>query len=195
MRKPIIAVLLTLSAFAAGAVELYKWVDKDGVHYSDQPGPGAEKIEVQGVPKLGTTPVTEAAPTPAADADAFTGYEQFTVSEPADNGIVRDNSGTGAVAVTVALTPALRVDLGHTVRISIAGQTQGGAATQFSFAGIDRGTHSVSAAVIDQNGSTLRTATSTFTLQRTSILQKKPTPTPTPAPAPAPAPAPKPSTP
>jgi hypothetical protein len=191
MRKPTIAVLLMLSAFAAGAVELYKWVDKDGVHYSDQPAPGAEKIEVQGVPKLGTTPVTEAVPTPAAAGDEFAGYEEFAVAEPANNSIVRDNSGAGEVAVTVSLTPALRVDLGHTVRVSIAGQTQGGAATQFSFAGIDRGTYSVSAAVIDQNGSTLRTTTSTFTLQRTSILQKKPNPTPSPAPAPAP----KPSTP
>ncbi len=190
MRKSIIAVLLTLSTFAAGAVELYKWVDKDGVHYSDEPAPGAEKIEVQGVPSVGATPVVE--PAPAAPAAAsFAGYEQFAVTEPPDNSIVRDNSGSGAVAVTVSLTPALRADLGHTVRVMLAGQTQGGSATQFSFTGIDRGTHTISAAVIDGAGSTLQTATSTFTLQRTSILQKKPTPTP----APGPAPAPRPSTP
>ncbi len=185
MRKPIIAVLLTLSAFAAGATELYKWVDKDGVHYSDQPAPGAEKITIRSLPTMDSVPVPEAPSAPAEAGDAFTGYEGFTVSEPADNGIVRDNSGAGAVSVSVALTPALRVDLGHTVRVSVAGQTQGGAATQFSFTGIDRGTHSVSATVIDQNGSTLRTTTSTFTLQRTSILQKKPNPTPAPAPKPS----------
>jgi hypothetical protein len=189
MRNSIIAVLLTLSAFAAGAVELYKWVDKDGVHYSDQPAPGAEKMEIQGVPKLGTPPVVEAPPAAPA-AETFAGYEQFAVTEPPDNGIVRDNSGAGAVSVTVSLTPALRVDLGHTVRVMLAGQSQGGAATQFSFTGIDRGTHTVSAAVIDGAGSTLQTTASTFTLQRTSILQKKPTPTPAPGPAPSPAPSP-----
>ncbi len=194
MRNSIIAVLLTLSALAAGAVELYKWVDKDGVHYSDQPAPGAEKIEIHGVPKLGTTPVVEAPPAAPA-AETFAGYEQFAVTEPPDNGIVRDNSGAGAVSVTVSLTPALRVDLGHTVRVMLAGQTQGGAATQFSFTGIDRGTHAISAAVIDGAGSTVQTTTSIFTLQRTSVLQKKPAPTPAPGPAPSPAPSPPAATP
>ncbi|MCG3143278.1 MAG: hypothetical protein HONDAALG_00619 [Gammaproteobacteria bacterium] len=195
MRKSIIAVLLTLSTFAAGAVELYKWVDKDGVHYSDQPAPGAEKIEVHGVPNVGATPVPPPAAPAAPAAGTFAGYEQFAVTEPPDNGIIRDNSGAGEVSVTVSLTPALREDLGHTVRVTLAGQTQGGAATQFSFTGIDRGTHTISAAVIDGAGSTLQTTTATFTLQRTSILQKKPSPTPAPGPAPSPSPAPKPSTP
>lgn len=185
MRKSIIAVLLAVSSFAAGAVELYKWVDKDGVHYSDQPAPGAEKVEVHGVPSIGTTPVPKPAPA-APEAEPFAGYTQFAVTGPPDNSIVRDNSGAGEVSVTVSLMPPLRVDLGHTVRVDLAGQTQGGAATQFSFAGIDRGTHTISAAIIDGAGSTLQTTSSTFTLQRTSILQKKPAPAPAPAPAPKP---------
>ncbi|NNE61472.1 MAG: DUF4124 domain-containing protein, partial [Woeseia sp.] len=41
------AVVLFLCAAAASA-QVYKWTDADGVvHYSDQPTPGAEIIDIQ----------------------------------------------------------------------------------------------------------------------------------------------------
>ena len=163
----VFAVTLVASASAA-AVELYRWVDKDGlVHYSDQPGPGAEKITVQSVPTIGTTPVKDTIAEPPPPA-AFSGYERFVVAQPPNNETVRDN--TGAVTVSLELVPALQVELGHTVRVTLAGQTQGGAALQFSFAGIERGTHTVTAMVLDKDGVPIKTASSTFTLHKISKL-------------------------
>jgi hypothetical protein len=76
-----------LAAFAGNAAVIYKWTDADGVvHFSDQPVPGAERLEVGPAPRVGTfgekpppTPgrTTEKA-TPTKPAD----YTQFVLSSP-----------------------------------------------------------------------------------------------------------------
>lgn len=49
MRKALLTLMLCASTVAAAAT-VYKWVDAQGVtHYSDQPHPGAEKIEIGSV--------------------------------------------------------------------------------------------------------------------------------------------------
>lgn len=166
MRLISLTMLAMLAATVAADTELYKWTDKDGtVHYSDQPGPGAEKITVQDVPTIAAPPLPEAAASPA---DTAFRYRALSISDPPNNGTVRDNSG--AVSVTVNVVPPLRADLGHVVRVSLAGQTQDGIATAYAFANIDRGTHTVQASVIDRKGNTLMSGSSSFTLHRISKL-------------------------
>ena len=43
--------LTTLLASGLAAAQVYKWVDEDGVvHFSDQPRPGAEEVQIQRAP-------------------------------------------------------------------------------------------------------------------------------------------------
>lgn len=57
----IAAAVIALLSTAVQAVEVYKWVDKDGVvHYGDRPRPGAEMLEVR-EPPPGDTALAEAA--------------------------------------------------------------------------------------------------------------------------------------
>ncbi len=166
MRLTGLIVLAMLAATVAADTEIYRWTDQDGsIHYSDQPGPGAEKITVQEVPTIAAPPLPEAAASPA---NAAFRYQALSISDPPNNGTVRDNSG--AVNVTVNVVPPLRADLGHVVRVTLAGQTQDGTATAYAFANIDRGTHTVQASVVDRKGNTLLSSSSSFTLHRISKL-------------------------
>lgn len=169
MRIPLILLSTLLAGAAMADTEMYKWKDKDGtVHFSDQPAPGAEKIKVQNVNTVESPPVVDS-PAPAKVAD-FLGYKSFKVAAPANGEAFHDN--TGAVTVSLSLDPALRTDLGHTVKVSIDGISQGGASTSFAFTGIERGTHSISAVVLDMDGKPLKSTSSTFTLHKTSVLNK-----------------------
>ena len=164
-----IALIALLPALAAADTELYTWIDKDGsVNFSDQPHPGAKKITVKDVSTISGPEPRQALRPEESPTAPFTRYEKITVTSPPNNGVVRDN--TGAVNVSVGLQPPLRTDLGHTVRVSLAGKQQGGAATQFSFTDVDRGTHVVHATVLDKEGKPLMSTSSTFTLHRISRL-------------------------
>jgi hypothetical protein len=170
MRISILLVVALLGGPNARAdTEMYKWKDKDGnVHFSDQPGPGAEKIKVHDVSTMDAQPINPSPP-PPPPAD-FLGYSKFSIVAPENNGVVRDNNG--AVTVSVSTEPALRGDLGHTVRVTVGGQVQGGAGTSFNFVGIDRGTHSINAVVLDRDGKPLKTTSSVFTLHKAPVKQK-----------------------
>src|ERR1700691_2015689 len=85
--------LMSLACSIALAATVYKWVDDDGVvHYSDQPHPNAQKLQVHDVqtyrPSAGDT-AAAAAPgvpaTPAAAGDAPRNYQGCAVVQPADN--------------------------------------------------------------------------------------------------------------
>ena len=76
-----------LAAFAGNAAVVYKWTDADGVvHFSDQPVPGAEKLEVgMGSTRTGTTfgeklpaPKTAEKTVPTKPSD----YTSFSLSSP-----------------------------------------------------------------------------------------------------------------
>ena len=71
-----------------GAATVYKWVDDNGVvHFSDQPNPKAQKIEVAGAQ-------TYAAPAPAAPAPAATAPPSAAAAPPV---CVIDNPAAGQV--------------------------------------------------------------------------------------------------
>jgi hypothetical protein len=167
MRISIVLLFAVLANPALADTEMYKWTDKDGtVHFSDQPAPGAEKIKVQNVSTVASPPVKDTlAPTQPVD---FSGYKSFKIASPANGAAFYDNTGT--VTVSLALDPALRVDLGHTVKVSVDGKSQGGAASSFTFSGIDRGAHSITAVVLDKDQKPLKSASSAFTLHKNSIL-------------------------
>jgi len=151
-------------------VTLYKWVDRDGTtHFSDQPHPGAEAIVVQEIQTVPPLEVPAAArPSPATEAYS---YDSVTFTSPANEETIRDNSGN--VSVTVAVTPPLRPDFGHRLTVLMDGGLIG-ESESILLTNVDRGTHSLTATVVDGQGKVLASGSSTFHLQRHSVLNNAP---------------------
>jgi hypothetical protein len=177
--------LLILLAFAAQGVAstawadstVWKWVDEKGVtHYSDQPVPGATRIEVRAGniadsssnPPSGNAPDSDDESPPAA-APAFTKYTDFEIYRP-ENDQVFPNTG-GQVTVEIRINPGLQPT--HTMNLYLDGKIVPGYprnATSFALAGVARGTHNVTATVTDRTGKQLQETNSVvFTVRQESI--------------------------
>jgi len=173
MRRWIIIGLLCLATAAQGAV--YRWVDKEGnVVFSDRPQPGAEEVQVP-TPSLYEAPRLPAPSGGAPSAVSGPRYSRVAVILPENDATIRDN--TGQVRVEVQVVPALDSRAGDRVLILLDDRVQGGplATTRVALAGVDRGTHTLQARVIDAGGTELLASDPvTFHLQRYSQLFEPP---------------------
>lgn len=170
-RFPYALLLLAAVACTARAMTVYKMVQPDGtVVYSDQPQPGAKKMDVQPAqtyqaPPLPAPVAPQQPPTPAK---TFQGYKKFVVSSPGQDATLRDNQGN--VSISLELQPALQP--GNEIQIIMDGKPLGtGRSTSISLTNVDRGAHTVQAKVLDASGKTLATTPPvTFYLHHTSVL-------------------------
>ena len=158
---------LTLWATLAVAGPTYRWVDSDGVHYSDQPHPGAEKIF------LGQTQTYSAQAAAAPNGEPVSGrstrssngnnngsgnsgefsYESCRVVQPADDQVLFDvESTTIAVQLRPARRGGERISVSFDGRVIDAGNED---QSEFRITPIDRGTHTVVATVHDRAGKSL----------------------------------------
>ena len=162
----LLAGLLVSTVFAA---EVYKWVDDDGVvHYSDQPEPGAEKIQVG---ESNTFTGRRAQPR-AEDSDEeqqeeqTVGYESITVSSPGAEETLWNIDGV--LNVTVSLSPALRP--GHQVRVYFDGTPQMVTGTSFQLEEVWRGVHNIQAEILDETGKLMiRSQPNRFYVQQNTV--------------------------
>ncbi len=144
----VIAALLI--PLAAQAQEIYRWVDKQGVvHYSDQPGsPDAKLIEHAGLNTYESEP-QGGSNYPAAPPPAGPDYRGLSISSPTAN---ESFFGGGQ---TIALKAELSGFLipGHQQVFFFNGERVA-AARDFSavLTGVERGSHFLRAAVLDENG-------------------------------------------
>lgn len=168
MKLPFIVVLLCLSASAAAAV--YKSVLPDGtVVYSDRPptddATPAELPEIQFIPAPPPPAVTEPAPAPDKTLKKNY-YQRVEITSPAQDGTVRDNTGT--VVVEIATEPGLLLRAGHYITVYLDGKLVAEeTGTQATLHNIDRGTHTLNASVNSKQGESLITSPSvTFHLHR-----------------------------
>ncbi len=80
--------LLCATALADnGTTTVYKWVDAQGVvHYSDQPHPNAQKLEVRGAQTFSALPVlpSSSSAAPAEAQPAGPAYDNCAITQPAD---------------------------------------------------------------------------------------------------------------
>ncbi len=156
-----IVVLLIMFVFAGGVqADVYKWMGPDGgVHFSDQPQPGAEKITLPEFPPpqpprypvpLAPTPTPETASRPETYK-----YEGLTIVKPEPGQTVRDNLGN--VPVGIAIDPKLNIDEDHKIQLLLDGRRYGQPSTSLeqSLQGVSRGQHSVAAQVINEQGQVL----------------------------------------
>ncbi|MGB5354977.1 MAG: DUF4124 domain-containing protein [Woeseia sp.] len=171
LKNRIIFVLLLLAAGAVSA-QVYKWVDEDGVvHYSDQPAPGAERVEIKQNTQRARPTGTAARPA-ARSAEAQPeptkpfAYTSLSFSSPTAEQTLWNIGGT--LNVTLSLSPGLRSGDRVTLYFDGASQPIAGLSTQLEE--VWRGTHNLQAEVVDANGTLMiRSEPIRFFVQQTSI--------------------------
>lgn len=148
MRAFTLISLLLLSLFAQATV--YKWVDKDGkVHYSDEPHPNAEVVELKEktLNQIALPPVKN----DADDSQVIQQIQyQVVITSPEEEETVRDNNGDFQVTATV--TPEIKSQYLMTLKLDgqTVGQPQVGGI--FQLKNIDRGEHTIVVDAMTQNG-------------------------------------------
>jgi hypothetical protein len=170
-----IVVLLALIASASYA-EIYRHVDEDGnVVYSDQPSKNSEQLILPELPTY--TPDNDGSdfkltePEDEVDVAPPISY-QLTVTQPEPNQSFYDDSGT--VNVSVDLTPPLDSAKNHGIIFTLDGHTSSDIQTQteYSFTGVERGSHILVVSIVDRAGHTLKKSKSLlFHLHKHAIGQ------------------------
>lgn len=162
MRITLLTLFVLLSTTAVATDAVYRWVDSKGVvHYGAQP-PTKDALpanlpEIQtyspraGLKALPVVPAeTSAKPAPAS-------VKEMRILAPVQDEIFRDPQG--AVSVAVAVLPALPAGAGVVFYLDGAAKNaKPSASTSTVFNGIERGEHTVTAAVVDAAGKELMRA-------------------------------------
>ncbi|MBV8911344.1 MAG: DUF4124 domain-containing protein, partial [Gammaproteobacteria bacterium] len=150
----------------------YKWVDQNGVvHYSDQPHPNAQKMQLEQAQTYKAQPGANTAAPPAPpvpDSATPSGYRGCAIVQPQDD---QSLANVDALTVVVQTEPALRS--GDQIFITYDGQplnaNAGGG--RFTISPVDRGTHTLAAGVRDSAGTVVCQAHGvTFNVHQPSIL-------------------------
>jgi hypothetical protein len=193
MRIALILAGLMLS-LAAAPQEIYRWVDKDGVvHYADQPGaPDAERVEIANSNQYEASAQDYGASSESSSQpSAALPYRSLTITQPAS-----DQVFFGADAnVTVAAEVVGELQSDHTLAFFLDGNripSEDGGSVELT--SLERGTHFLRAAVLDQNGQPLISSQQiTFHVRLPSINTPQSPQAPPPPPKPKPKPKPKPA--
>jgi hypothetical protein len=165
--------LLTLTCPVGLAATVYKWVDENGVvHYSDQPHPNAQKLQIEGAQTFPAAALRSGAPPPQAresPSSSANPYQGCAIQQPADGETYQN---TDTVGVAVVTDPSMRP--GDNIYLTMDGQpVNGGSPTgpAFRISGVDRGTHSLQAQVRDGAGQVVcQTPSITFYVHQPSLL-------------------------
>ena len=160
-----------LVSLVAVAATVYRWVDENGVvHYSDQPHPNAEKLQVHAAQTYKASAADSASTAGGpASAAAPTPYRGCAIMQPQDG---QEFANVDSLTVAVQTDPALHP--GDKIFVTVDGQAlNGGNPTgpQFVLSPVERGTHTAQAQVKDAGGAVqCQTPSVTFNVHQNSIL-------------------------
>ncbi len=166
MRLTIGLLLLTFIGFAV-AETVYKSVDENGhIIFTDKPSKDAEEIKLQKLQTIkNPNPAKYTHKPKQTKQDNGNLYKTFLVSNPADGAGLRSNDGS--VNISLSLQPPLRPD--HTINIILDGKkVSNGPNSSVSLQNLDRGTHNITASVVDGDGKQMISTSSSFSLLRAS---------------------------
>ena len=153
MRNLLILPLACLS-LAAAAGDVYRWVDSSGVvHYADKPQTPTDKpaalphlqTYAPSTPPAGFAPARGGAP---AQAPAVL----ISIASPAPDETIRDAEGNLSITVNADLQPGQGLIF---YLDGSAANPQPTPSTAFLYTGVERGEHTVSAALVGGNGEEL----------------------------------------
>ncbi len=180
MVRHVINTLVLLVTFTvAGTLNagIYKSYDTDGnVVFTDVPAENAEKVDLPDITTFKSQPYKPIQSSQPASGNKEVRYDLRLV-QPANKETVRDNSGN--VPVEIEVKPALRRELGHHMLLWLDNQKPiKFTSNRYQLSNIDRGTHTVSVKVVDDEGKALSTTqTNTVYVKRHSVnFNARPTP-------------------
>ncbi|MCR8933583.1 MULTISPECIES: DUF4124 domain-containing protein [unclassified Pseudomonas] len=169
-----VVLILCLLALPASA-EVFTYIDAQGNRvYTDQPRGNAKRVPIASSNRMSATP-TIAAPiskTRNATPQPPFHYDMLRVLVPEPDATIR--SSAGELIVSITSEPGLQE--GHRYRLLLDGQPTGepGLSPVFPLSNIDRGSHNLSAEILDADGRTVeRTANQPFHVLRISLAQKR----------------------
>jgi hypothetical protein len=158
----ILSTFLVLFVCCLSAETVYKTVDEDGnVIFTDKPSEKAEEIKIQELDTITNPNPSRYKPSSKHPEDTSSKYESLVVTSPENGSGFRNNEGN--VSISLSIEPSLRS--GHKIIILMDGK-EVGFSSSVSIQNVERGTHSISAKVVDRNGKTLISTLSTFSLLR-----------------------------
>jgi uncharacterized protein DUF4124 len=172
MRRWLFTLILLVSPLLCAAT-VYKWVDENGVvHYSDQPHPDSQKVQVQAAQTYKAAEAASAAPPGSvsqASGPAAPPYRGCAIAQPGD-----DQNFTNVDSLTIIVRtdpPLYRGDQIFLLLDGLALNNGAPAGPQFVLTPVDRGTHTVQAVVRNSDGE-MRCQTSgvTFNVHQSSVL-------------------------
>ncbi len=184
LRIPYFVGLLALLCLASSPLlaSVYTWTDANGNKvFSDQPHPDGKSVELGPINTIEPTPVSSPSATGGTSSSRDTqqpqqsNYRRLAITSPGNDEPVRANDGN--LTLTVETDPPLQNN--HLLRAEVGGSPasvavpgNGSATHQLVLNNIDRGSHSVSAVIIDARGQVLqRSNPLEIHLQRTSLNQ------------------------
>lgn len=161
---------LLLAAGTAHAATVYKWVDAQGViHFSDQPHPEAQEVEVKESQTYKSSPAS--VPSSSSSGETKAAPRLYTLCElyRPENDEVFLNTST--LTAKLRLQPQLAG--GDRIFLALDGKRitdQPTNSAEFVLNDMERGTHSLFAVVLDNSGNTLCTSASvTFHVRQPSV--------------------------
>jgi hypothetical protein len=187
MNRLIVTSLMAVAPWIALADEVYKYVDEKGVvHYTDTPVKGAERADL---PQLQSYSGSESRGDAASSEQSAPSSIVEKRSPPASVQLYSDlaiaspkadetfHTANAQVTASIATRAGLLHELGHRVVFYVDGQVQPAAEGQSSLAlqGLGRGTHTLSAAIVDGQGQVLaQSANINFHLLPPTVLKPAP---------------------
>ncbi len=168
----IISLILLANMGSVVAETVYKTVDENGnIIFTDKPSKNAEEIKLQKLQTIKNPNPAKHTPSPKQAKDKGPIYKKFLIANPENESGLRSNNGD--VTISVTLEPPLRG--GHRIIITLDGEeVSNGPVTSVSLQDVDRGTHSISASVVDGKAKNMISTSSNFTLLRQPAPRKTP---------------------
>lgn len=162
--------LAFIIALPCVARDVYKWKSEDGVIiYSDTYQNGAERVSISPGKAHQTETNNVVESTTNEQPDTVSGvYQAFEIAQPQNDLSIRSDEGT--VNVGLSLSPMLQA--GHIIQVYLDGTKFDTdlTTTQFSLNGLNRGTHTLQAKVVDAKGNPqISTQSISFQLRKAAV--------------------------
>ena len=172
MRYPLFSLLLFVAS-ASPAAQAWRWVDQNGVvHYSDQPHPGAEPVQVKPAPKPGSV-VPRSVPSSTDSESARSAERVAAVTQCRITAPQSDETFDNPEAVNLLLQVLPSLPPGLSVQATLNGQRLSWPAYSFAYqwGEPERGTHVLRVRIVDARQQTVcEAAPVTFNVLRPSLL-------------------------
>jgi hypothetical protein len=170
--RQIASILLCGIALSAGAAEVWRWKDANGVvHYSDNPVPGAVRVTVNvaansGAPQEDTGETSSPPPPPRAQPFS---YNRCEVDTPRQDETFQ---GVQSINISVQLDPGLQPE--HRIQVTFDGAPLADwapDALSYAIPEVYRGAHTLVARILDSGGRAICTGRpTTFHVQQPGLL-------------------------